>query len=268
MSQQYSTYKDVIDLIPQLYEETEDSADSISVNTVYPVINIQRINNYIRGNDGKILSNLIKVYGKNLTITPTYTIPEGNYNNAGSQELNYLNTSGAQMTLNATNTKTDVIKINFTNDSGAFSVTSQLYGSLGTGDTASTFTASPINCLEFDSTFWGGSGAKTNDRFYIKTYNVDQILVDISSMLAASQILNSVYTESIPNRSMTSGSYKKQAMESLTQLREMDIYLSKDVSGVNLDPIQVDYEIDDLGNDVTNYADDEWNRRKQTDYIS
>ena len=57
-------------------------------------------------------------------------------------------------------------------------------------------------------------------------------------------------------------------MESLTQLREMDIYLSKDVSGVNLDPIQVDYEIDDLGNDVTNYADDEWNRRKQTDYIS
>jgi len=267
MSQQYSTYKDVIDLIPQLYEETEDSADSIAINTVYPILNTQRMNNYIRGNDGKIRANLIKVYGTNLTVTPTYTIPEPNFNNVGSQEFNFLNASGAQLNLNATTTKTDVISINFTNDSGAFSVTSQLYGNQGTGDTATTFTATN-SCIQFDSTFWSGSGAKTNDRFYIKTYNVDQILVDISSMLAAAQILNSVYTESIPNRSMTSGSYKKQAMESLTQLRDMDIYLSKDINSINLDPIQVDYEIDDLGNDVTNYADAEWNRRKQTDYIS
>ena len=58
-------------------------------------------------------------------------------------------------------------------------------------------------------------------------------------------------------------------MESLNRLRRMDIYLpSKAPTNINLGPIQVDYEVDDYGYDVTNYAEDEWNRRKQKDYIS
>ena len=135
---------------------------------------------------------------------------------------------------------------------------------MGTGAINSTFTSNPIT---FDSTFWTGTPS-INDRFYIRTYNVDQILVEISSQLAASQILNSVYTENIPNQAGTSKTYNRQANESLRDLRKTRIFLIKGISDINLDPIQTDYEIDDYGNDVTNYKDDEWNRRKQTDYLN
>ena len=163
-------------MVPQLYESTEDSADSIAINTVYPIVPVDRIRNYIQQADGRINASLRKVYGADITITPVYTIPTANYNNTGTGTLNYLNDTGKEMTLSATKTKTDVIKINFTGDSGAFAVSSQLYGSLGTGDTGSTFTASN-SCIAFDSTHWINiEGVETNDRFYIRTYNIDQIL--------------------------------------------------------------------------------------------
>jgi len=258
MVELFSTYRDIIDLIPQLYESDEDTADSIAVNSVYPLVNPNRMRNFILKADGRIKAVLKEVYGNDLTIIPFYTIPEANYNNSGSGDLAYTDTAGTGLKLTTT-CETQVWRFRFT-DSTNFDCISSIWGSQGSGDTSSTFTSSNSKLILL-SGLWSGTPA-TGDRFEIRTYNVNSILTQISSMLASYLILNSIYTENIPNSLDTADEYKKQAEDLLKDLRIQKIFLpDKGISEIDLDPVQVDYEVSDEGEDLTNYRDDEWNRR-------
>jgi hypothetical protein len=83
----------------------------------------------------------------------------------------------------------------------------------------------------------------------------------MSSLLAAVYILNTIYTEEVPDASATATKYETIYNRLIRALQKGVIFLEKDLTSRNLDPIQIDYEIDNYGRDVTNYQDDEWNRR-------
>jgi len=140
-----------------------------------------------------------------------------------------------------------------------FEVTSDLTGAQGTGSTSLSFTTTDT-FLTIPNECWSGS-FETEDSWYIAVYNYEGMLSHLSSLLAAVYILNTIYTEEVPDASATASKYEQIYNKLIRALQKGTIFLEKDLSSRNLDPIQIDYEIDNHGNDVTNYTDDEWNRR-------
>ena len=244
-----STYLDVIDLIPQLYDEEDEN---------YPVVTPQKMRNIIWRNDAQIRGQLKNYYGVDLTSTPRVAQPTPKRGYTALAELLLTDGTNEIGVTNSTSVKTQVYKILFTSPT-AFEVTSDLTGSQGTGSTSSNFTTTDT-FLTIPNECWSGS-FETEDSWYIAVYNYEGMLSHLSSLLAAIYILNTIYTEEVPDASATATKYEQLYNRIIRALQQGTIFLEKDLSSRNLDPIQVDYEIDDYGKDVTNYADDEWNRR-------
>ena len=249
MSETLSTYLDVIDLIPQLYDEEEEN---------YPVVSPQKIRNVIGRNDFQIKSQLKNYYGADLTSTPRLTQPTPKRGYTALGQLLLTDGTNDVSVTNSISVKTQVYRILFTSPT-VFEVTSDLTGAQGTGSTSLSFTTTDT-FLTIPNECWSGS-FETEDSWYIAVYNYEGMISHLSSLLAAVYILNTIYTEEVPDASATASKYEQIYNKLIRALQKGTIFLEKDLSSRNLDPIQIDYEIDNHGNDVTNYTDDEWNRR-------
>jgi hypothetical protein len=154
--------------------------------------------------------------------------------------------------------ETQVYKFTFTSAT-AYDCTSDLTGVQGSGNTSTTFTTTDT-WLSVNKDLWSGTFA-TGDIWYVPVYNCEGMTTHMSSLLAAVYILNTIYTEEVPDASATATKYETIYNRLIRALQKGVIFLEKDLTSRNLDPIQIDYEIDNYGRDVTNYQDDEWNRR-------
>jgi len=115
--------------------------------------------------------------------------------------------------------------------------------------------------LTIEKECWNGTFT-TDDVFYIKVYKYEGMLVHLSALLTSNYILNTIYTEEVPDASATAAKYDQMYRRLRRSLTEGEIFLEKGTIARNVGPIQVDYEIDDNGRDITNYQDFEWNSKK------
>lgn len=240
------TIKDVRDLLPQLYDDEDN---------VY-VIPESRIRNSILVSNGELRGHLNLYYGTDLTDTPWSSIPEPDEDNDSSSG-SLLISDGTDEITAASTAVSQLWTITFS-DATTFAVVSDLYGAQGNATTSTTFTSTNSQ-LVIVAGLWSGTFA-ASDKFYVRTYNYEVFLVQLSALAAAVQLLDGFYTDEMPNLSQASIKYRRQYESNLSKLRNKTITLQKGLSSRDLDPIQVDYVIDDAGHDVTNYADDEWSR--------
>lgn len=242
------TERDVIDRIPQLYESGASSE--------YPVRSLAQIRRTIYQTDGQLRSMLRVLYGATLTITSWADVPEPKDVNTGTGSLTEATASAAAIT--------ELWTLTFSS-STAFSASGALSGSQGTGSTSTAFASTNGN-LSIAAANWAGTPA-SGDIFFIRIFAVEPTLVDISACLAAISILRSVYGAEIPNSSDLAEQYeaylwgaekKPGILRLLLDPTASGTVLQKGLSARNLSPIQVDWEISDEGEDVTNYATKEW----------
>lgn len=236
------TERDVVDLIPQLYDSDADT---------FPVKSLAELRLYVQRTDGRVRSALKRLYGTDLTVsvTPWAQVPIPKGKNTGTGVLLEATANSAALT--------EVWSLTFSSAT-AYAFSGSLSGSSGTGTTASN-SSSTNNHLTVNAASWSGTPAN-GDIFYVRTYEVDPVLVDASARLSAAAVLRSIYTEEIPNRSEFLKELEETAFATLRLLQDPDsgYELSKGVSTRDIDPIQVDYDIDQYGADVTKYAKKEW----------
>ena len=233
----------MIDLIPQLYDESSDT---------YPIKSLIEIRNYILTSDGVIRSKLKRVYGSDLTTTPWSKIPEPNPNNGGDAILSPFITVSSDAI-------TEVWTLTFTS-STEFTISGSISGSQGTGSTTSD-SSSSNGYITIPSSKWSGTPS-VGDVFYIRVYNVEQTLVELSAKRAAATILNSIYTEFVPNQSETARRLLEEVDEVLNKLVDPNSpdELSIGRLAPDLDPLQLlpGYWVSDEGEDISKYAPDEY----------
>lgn len=242
------TEMDVIDKVPQLYES--------GTSPEYPVRSLAQIRRTIYSTDGQLRSLLRNLYGNDLTITSWADVPEPKDVNTGSGGLTEATASASAIT--------ELWTVTYTSSS-AFSVSGALSGAQGTG-TKSTAFASTNGYLSIAAASWSGTPS-SGDIFFIRVFAVEPTLVDVSACLAAISICRSVYGAQIPNSSDFAEQYEAYLWGSETKPGILRLILDPTKSGMtlqkgltsrNLNPIQVDWEISDEGQDVTDYATKEW----------
>jgi len=217
----------------------------------------EAIRNTIATTDGIIRTVLKLVYSTTLTSASAIDcgFPQPWSGNSGTGTIRLA-------TANTTNTITQLFTLTY--ESTTYESTGSYYtcvgsitGSDGNSYVASDFTGSYLSIL---STYHGGSPSDT-DVIFIPTYKNERMLVEISSSLAASAILQSLYIAENPNAEDFSQRLKESALDMLKTLVDPNSnteLITVARTSRNINPIQVDYEIDEIGNDVTNYAAREW----------
>lgn len=138
----------------------------------------------------------------------------------------------------------------------AFTVTASISGSQGSGTKSADFT-STNSYLVIPSTKWVGTMV-SGDIFYVSVYNIDPTIVTISALIAAGLLLKGVYLGQ--NDSDLGNSFYRQGMDLLTKMTtpNKDGFITLDgYSGVDTSPEGVGYQVDDLGRDISTYADNE-----------
>ena len=238
------TERDVLDLIPQLYDESTDT---------WSVYSTRRLRGFILRSDGIIRTALRATYGADLTsgITPWASIPEADEDNDddSGELLPDITVDGDAIT--------EVWTLTFTSTT-AYSIAGSLSGSQGTGATGSD-SASTNGYITIPSANWSGTFA-IGDIFFIRTYNVEAAVVEMSALMASGVVLQSRYTEFVPNRSEMAQGYMETAKERVTQVTDEDSPYALEVGRAarDISPIQVDYVIDKYGSDITSYEETEW----------
>ena len=251
-----STYMDIRGLIPQLYDEE-------SKKWIAPQL---RIRGFILRNDAQLRGQLELYYGQNLFSTPRLQQPYPEEGNQGAGVLLAQDTTGANVVSVDVNSETlfsQVYRIEFTGET-AFDVTSELSGTQGSGTTGVSFTTTDTY-LTIPKECWNGTFAK-EDVHYVQVYNYDGLLVHLSSLLTASNLLDTIFTEEVPDASVASTRYTRLYNRLIGQLQDGVITLpGKQMLDRNLDPIQVDYVVDEYGRDITNYEEYEWSPTRPFD---
>lgn len=249
MKNPISTYLDVIDLVPHLKDD-----DNIGVHKF--VFSPLQLREKILENDSEIRGILRPLYGSNLEMPPYIANPVPNKENS-SQGTLLPRTNQVKIELNPSIEDVHVYKIRFTGTT-EFEVESELTGTQGQGQISDQFNTDD-GFLTIPSQVWKGA-FEAQDVFYIKVYHNEKILILLSALLAAIDSLSAVYAEQSPNLSSAAQAYQERYGKIIEKILNQDIKLEGKVGveSVNLDPIQVDYEISELGIDVTNYSDNEW----------
>jgi len=248
-----STYMDIVNLIPQLQDKDTGS---------FPVLSEQEIRDIILLNDAQLRSELSGMYGTDLALTASRIAqPIPSSINTGIGVLNLTDATFAnEITITSSdNAWSQVYKVVFTNAT-TVDIYSDLTGGQETGSIA--VAQNTIDgVLSIPPEVWAGSFA-TDDIFYIKVYKYEGMLVHLSALLASNYILNTIYTEEVPDASATAAKYDQMYRRLRRSLTKGEIFLEKGTIARNLDPVQVDYEIDDNGRDITNYQDLGWDSKK------
>ncbi len=246
-----SNFLDVVDLIPQLYDPEENK---------FNVLSEIEIRSLITRTDTRLKNELRPYYGSTLTTsTPYATSPVPRFGNTQTGNLLLENAAGTEtLTVSSSLSNTQVYTITFTSTT-AFSVSSDLTGANGTGSTASDFTTTDT-FLTIPTELWNGSFFN-GDVHYIRVYTHESALVQLSALLAANQVLNTIYTEEVPDASASAEKYLEQYQRQVRALQRGEAFLEKGLSTRDINPIQVDYEIDEYGVDATDYPEKDWNPR-------
>jgi len=246
-----ANFLDVVDLIPQLYD-AEESA--------FNVLSEIELRSIITRTDSRLRMELKPYYGSSLTTSVPYataSIPR--FGNTASGNLLLQNPAGSTtLTVSASLTATQVYTITFTSAT-AYTVTSDLTGANGTGAKGSSFTTTDT-FLTIPAALWNGTFFN-GDVHYIKVYTHESALVYLSTLLAANQVLNTIYTEEVPDASASAEKYLEQYLRQMRALQRGEAFLEKGLSTRDINPIQVDYEIDEYGTDATNYPNKDYNPR-------
>ena len=242
-----STFMDIVGLIPQLYDKDEKEF----------VYSIPLIKSYIIINDSQLRSQLKEYVGTDLTTTPRPGTPLPREGNQGKGTL--LLTDGTELlsVLDDSGVYSQVYTITFTSDK-AFIIESDLSGDQGDGTTNADFTTNDT-FLIIPKELWKGTFVK-DDVHYISIYPYEGMLVHLSSLLAARYMLDVIFTEEVPDASAASQKFGRLYNQLINAIQDGKIFLEKGLVSRNIDPIQIDYEIDQYGQDVTNYQKDEWSR--------
>ena len=202
--------------------------------------------------DNTIRLKLNKIIGGNedrLKVTPysSYPLPDRNNLNAATAYLTGITAN--------TTAITETWTITFT-AATTFTVAGSLSGSQGTGGTGVDFT-STNGFIVIPHANWVGTFA-TDDIVYVNTYNIKNTIVGLSSVLAACQAMDSLYSESVPNEQRITVSLRRYAMNTLDDIAAG--LLTMDNAVVDTQALQQFYEVDKYGNDITGYKIDELNR--------
>ena len=245
-----SNYLDVVDLIPQLYDTEENK---------FNVLTEEEIRSIITRTDSRLKMELRPYYGSDLsTSVPYATTPIARFGNSENGKILLTNAAGSATLTVAAGVNTQVYRLKCTSAT-AYTVTSDITGDNGTGANTGSFTTTDTKLTLpagiFSGTFFNG------DVHYIKVYNHELALVHLSSLLAAHEILNTIYTEEVPDASATSEKYFDQYIQQIRALQRGTAFLEKGLSTRDISPVQVDYEIDEYGVDATDYPDKSWNPR-------
>ena len=244
------TYLDVVGLVPQLYDDEDQN---------FPVLSPEQIREMVIRNDAQLRAELRPYYGDSISTTTPYAVtPVARYGNSANGKLLLTNgTTDIAVSTGAT-IYTQVYKFTFTSAT-AFSCESDLTGTQGTGSTSSAFTTTDtfvvVNNALWNGTFFNG------DVHYLKIYNHENLLSHLSALLASQYILDTIYTEEVPDASATAEKYGDKYTNIVRALQAGTTFLEKGLSKRDINPIQVDYEIDQYGNDATKYRDTDWNPR-------
>lgn len=240
---------DVIDKIPQLWNNQD---------SVYKPRSLRDIQNIIIESDGMLRSALRQVYGTDLTsgITPWAKFPEAltapRAVNSGSGVLS------PEMTISSS-AITELWTLTFTS-STEYGFVGSISGSQGTGTTSSD-SASTNGYLTVPSAKWSGT-PDSGDVFYVRVYAVEAALVNISSLFAAALLLDNLYTDEIPNRTEMAKGYKETAEELLEKYTSEDsgyvLEIGRTARDLNPIPIAGQMVVSDTGEDISDYADDEY----------
>jgi hypothetical protein len=244
---------DVVTLIPQLLDKD---------NNTFPVVNEQEIRDIILTNDTQVRADLSGLYGTNLELgLSRVSTPTSSPANTSSGKLLLTDSTHSSSVFISKNDKaySQVYKVLFTSAT-AFAISSELSGAQGNTTTSSDITTTDL-VLTIEKECWNGTFV-TDDVFYVKVHKYEGMLVHLSSLCAANYILNTIYTEEVPDASATAAKYDQMYRRLRRSLTTGEAFLEMGTISRNIDPIQIDYEVDEYGQDVTNYKDSEWNPRK------
>lgn len=233
----FSTWKDIVDLVPQLWDK--ENRKLISSKTK------QDLMAGILAADNAIKGELEGIFEDFSAVVAWFKPPVSDPDNHNSEACLL---SG--ITLNSL-AKTEVVTLTF-NNASAYAAFGDFSGALGTGSRYSDFTCTTLN---IPASAWYGN-FQAGDLVYIRTYLSDPTIADaVSAPLAASNVLDSIYTDQIPNSVDTSNKYRQQAMRYIGRLRSQEAGLQKHPIEVDLTPEAVNYTITDAGEDTTEYLD-------------
>lgn len=240
---------DIIDKIPQLWNDQD---------SVYKPRSLRDIQNIIIESDGMLRAALRQLYGADLTsgITPWAKFPEAltapRVENTGSGVLS------PKMTISAS-AITELWTLTFSSAT-AYAFSGSISGSQGTGATGSN-SASTNTYLTIPSTKWSGT-SESGDVFYVRVYEVEAAVVNMSSMFASALLLDNLYTDEIPNRTEMAKGYRETAEGLLAKYTDENSGYALEIGRAarDLDPIPIAGQmvVDDEGQVTTDWEDDEY----------
>ena len=157
--------------------------------------------------------------------------------------------------------KTDVWKIVITAEGNpaSFTLTSWKWGSQGSGSTDSDFTAADSGWVTIPSAAWQDvSNLAVNDEFYFSSYDSKPVLRLISKLISVGYLINTVYSEEVPNTTPLGERFLNRGQQLLRDLADPNVpYSLSAPSSTIIKAYKWAYDIDEYGEDNTTYDTDE-----------
>lgn len=238
------TEMDVIEIVSQIYDIPADFSKEFE-----PLMRLDEIRKKIGRSDSKIFTALKQIYGTGLTCTPWTEEPTIDKRNVSKDDF-YLK----QVTATSS-AVSELWIITFTSDT-AFTIKSGVTKVSNTGDTS---TAYSNDYLEIAKADWIGT-PNMNDIVYVQTYDYEIQLVEISALYAAAACMDSIFTQEVPNASEYAKVYREQAdaiIKELIDPKHPRTLIEHSRAERDIEPIEMEYDIDHLGRDQTDYAEEE-----------
>lgn len=152
---------------------------------------------------------------------------------------------------------------------GTFTVKGNRSGTVIAGGTYGATFAGTNGYITIPSYAWSGTATNGN-KYYARTYNVYPVLVNLCIELASGFAFNSKYTEAVPNANSMGLELIRNARDKLRRMADPNASdgLVFDVSGgqdLDIEPIATPYQIDEYGDDITEYYPDTEDQEGETD---
>lgn len=185
--------------------------------------------------------------------TPYYAGPVSNERNAHTIRLRGVTVAATAIT--------EQWLIEFTGDQSAsgdvFTLTGTFSGAQGTGNTATDFTATNLD-ITIDNADWvrgikDTDNVSKGDTISFSTYITHPVIRMISTKLAASYLLDSLYGQAESDESRVAAAYRKEGMKILEKLADPDDRMTLSSSDQASAYEGVGYDVNEYGEDVTPY---------------
>jgi len=269
----FSTVLDVVRRGRMIKTDTLNFVPEDDPTYDYPVIDDGEIEAYIHHADGIVLSYLTQMYGgeEGLRTTPWITTPYRYPKNANKSKLISVQLNEVEdiytafwtlhfgaATGTTTSTTTTTPPTPKYNPPEYYTITSSLEGAQGTGDTNNDSTSTNGE-ITVGANAWDEreGGYQLGDEFYFSVVDVYRIINKLSADLAAAAVLMEMYSEAIPNANEYATRLYDDAMTVLKELADPDSGVSLTATvDYDTDSTPVDYNINKLGEDQSNYLTD------------